>query len=85
MLYSSNINISLSTETARNRVQTLFLTREFKIFRRDYSVKVSRVLLTVSVTEEKAADNIHLAHTICKASKSVSLSLQILRIQWLHT
>ena len=58
--------------------------RDFKIFRRDYLVKISEISLTVSVTEEKTADNTHLAYIIYEASKLVSLNLQIIRIQWLH-
>ena len=54
--------------------------RDFKIFRRDYLMKILEVPLTVSVTEGKAADNTYLVHAICEASKSISLNLQIMRI-----
>ena len=54
--------------------------RDFKIFRKDYLVKILEILLTVSVTEEKTADNIYLTYIICEASKSVSSDLQITRI-----
>ena len=71
-------------EAIRNRAQALFLIRDFKIFKRDYLVEVSEIPLTVSVTERKTADNTCLVQAICKAFKSVSLDLQIIRIQWLH-
>ena len=75
MLHSGNINVSLSTETVRNRAQALSSIRDFKIFKRDYLMKVSGVSLTVSVTEKKAADNTYFTQIICEAFKSVSLDL----------
>ena len=47
-------------------------------------MEIPGVPLTVAVTGGKAADNTHLAHAICEASKSVSPGLQITRIRWLH-
>ena len=81
MLHSSDINVFLLMKITRNRAQALSLIRDFKIFKRDYLVKISEVSLTVSVAERKAADNTHLAQIICKAFKSVSSGLQITRIQ----
>ena len=67
-------------KAVRNRAQALFLIRDFKIFKRDYLVKVLEVSLTVSVAERKTADNTYFVQTICEAFKSVSLNLQIIRI-----
>ena len=67
-------------KTTRNRAQALSSIRDFKIFKRDYLVKISEVSLIMSVAEKKAADNTHFIQTICKAFKSVSSGLQIIRI-----
>ena len=55
--------------------------KDFKIFRRDYLIEISEIFLTVSVAEKKTADNTYLIYIICKTSKLISLSLQIIRIQ----
>ena len=68
-------------EAVRDRVQALSSIRDFKIFKRDYLVKISEVPLTVSVTEKKTADNTYFVQVIYKTFKSVSLNLQIIRIQ----
>ena len=44
-------------KAVRNRAHALSLIRDFKIFKRDYLVKISEVSLTVSVAEKKTADN----------------------------
>ena len=45
------------------------------IFRKDYLIEILEILLTISVIEEKTADNIYFIYTICKASKLISLNL----------
>ena len=49
--------------------------RDFKIFRRDYLMKISEILLTVSMTEKNTADNTYLIYIIYEASKLISLDL----------
>jgi hypothetical protein len=68
VLYSGDINVALPDEATKDRAQGLPLIEGLKIFKRDYLVEISEVLLSVRVVYEKGADNSRLAAGIYKAS-----------------
>jgi hypothetical protein len=47
VLYNRDIDITVSDKTAKNRVYRLLLINELKIFKKNYLVKMSDILLSV--------------------------------------
>jgi hypothetical protein len=85
VLHSDDIDIIMPDKASKDRAYGLPLTEEFKIYKKDYLIKVSNIPLSVRVACEKKADNTHLTTAICEASRTVSPGLQIIRIRWLHS
>jgi hypothetical protein len=75
VLYNGDIDVIISDEAFKNRAHGLLLTEELKIYKKDYLIEVSSILLSVYVACEKGADNTHLIKTICEASRIVSPNL----------
>jgi hypothetical protein len=84
VLYNSDINVIMPDEASKNKTHGLLLIKELKIYKKDYLIKVLGVSLSVHVACEKGADNAHLVTAIYEVSRTVSPSLQIIRIRWLH-
>jgi hypothetical protein len=84
VLYSSDIDVIILDKVFKNRIYGLLLTEALKIYKKDYLVEVSSILLSVRVVCKKKLDNMYLAIEIYKALRIVSSSLQITRIRWLH-
>jgi hypothetical protein len=58
VLHNGDINISVLDKTVKNRVYRLLLMNKLKIFKKNYLVKMSEVLLSVQVVEEKRTNNL---------------------------
>ena len=84
VLHSSDIDVTVPSEAARDKAQAIQPTPALKVFRNDYMVEVPGVPLTMRVAGEKSTDNALLAANIYEASKTLSSGLQITRIRWLH-
>ena len=72
MLHSSDIDMTILDEAAKDRAQVLSSIEELKIFKKDYLVEVIAVLLSTQVVYEKGIDNAHLVRAIYDTSKSIS-------------
>jgi hypothetical protein len=85
VLHSGDIDIIISDKAFKDRAYGLPSTKELKIYKKNYFIKVPDVPLSVRVACEKGADNTHLTTAICEASRTVSSGLQIIRIRWLYS
>jgi hypothetical protein len=52
----------------KDRTYGLLLTEALKIYKKDYLIEISSILLSVRVICEKRANNTYLITEICKAS-----------------
>jgi hypothetical protein len=75
VLYSGDINIIISDEAFKNKAHGLLLTEKFKIYKKDYLIKIPGILLSVYVVYEKRADNTYLVTTIYEVLRIVSFNL----------
>jgi hypothetical protein len=75
VLYSGDIDIIISNKAFKNRARGLLLTKKLKIFKKDYLIKISNILLSVRVACEKEANNTHLITIICEISRIIFLGL----------
>jgi hypothetical protein len=75
VLYSGDINIIISDKAFKDRAHELPLTEKFKIYKKDYLIKIFNILLSVRVACEKRVDNIYLITAICEASRIVFFGL----------
>jgi len=75
VLYSGDIDIIILNKAFKDRARGLLLTKKLKIFKKDYLIEISNILLSVRVACEKEADNTHLATAIYEASRIVSPDL----------
>jgi hypothetical protein len=75
VLYSGDIDIIILDEASKNRAHGLPLTKEFKIYKKDYLIEVFSILLSVRVACEKEVDNTNLVTAIYEASRIVSHGL----------
>ena len=81
MLYNGDIDVIMPDEAFKDRAQGLPLTKVFKIYKKDYLVKILNIPLSVRVACEKEANNTLLTTTIYEALRLVSSGLQITRIR----
>jgi hypothetical protein len=65
----------VSDEAFKDKAQRLLLTEIFKIYKKDYLVKILNIPLSVRVVYEKKANNTPLTTTIYEALRLVSFSL----------
>ena len=84
ILRSGDIDVTVPDEATKDKVYTLPTTEGLKIYRKDYTIEVPGVPVSLAVAEGSQADNIALATRIIDASKSIAPGLQITRIRWLH-
>ena len=75
MLYSGDIDIIISNKASKNKARGLLLTKEFKIFKKDYFIEIFNILFSVRVIYEKEANNTYLITAIYEASRIVSSDL----------
>jgi hypothetical protein len=75
VLYSGDIDVIILNKVFKDRAHGLLLTEKLKIFKKDYFIKISSVLLSVYVACEKEADNTYLITIIYEASRTVSPGL----------
>jgi hypothetical protein len=75
VLYSGDIDIIILNKASKDRTHGLSLLKEFKIYKKDYFIKIPSILLNVYVACEKEADNTYLITAICEVSRTVSPSL----------
>jgi hypothetical protein len=85
VLHSGDIDVIISDKAFKDRAHRLPSTKELKIYKKDYLIEIPSIPLSVRVACEKGADNTHLVTAICEASRTVSPSLQIIRIRWLYS
>jgi hypothetical protein len=83
-LQSGDIDVTVPTEAAKERAQSLTPSDEIKVHKRDYLIELPGVPLATRVACGKQADNGSLAISICEASKQLSPGLRITRIFWLY-
>jgi hypothetical protein len=84
ILRSGDIDVTVPDEATKDKVYTLPATEGLKIYRKDYTIEVPGVPVSLVVAEGSQADNTALAARIIDASKSIAPGLQITRIRWLH-
>jgi hypothetical protein len=70
VLYSGDIDIIISDKAFKNKARGLLLTKELKIFKKNYLIEIPGIPLSVRVVCEKEADNTHLAKVICEKKTS---------------
>jgi hypothetical protein len=75
VLYSGDIDVIILNKAFKNRTHGLLLTEELKIYKKEYLIKVSGILLSVYVVYKKEADNTRLITVIYEASRIISFSL----------
>jgi hypothetical protein len=75
VLHSGDIDVIIPDEVFKNKARGLLLTEKLKIFKKNYLIEVSNILLSVRVACEKEADNTHLVTAIYEASRTVSPDL----------
>jgi hypothetical protein len=75
VLHSDDIDVIILNKASKDKAYGLPLTKEFKIYKKDYLIKIPDISLSVRVVCEKKADNTYLATAICEASRTVSFSL----------
>src|SRR5450755_3594086 len=75
LLYSGDIDIIILDKAFKNRTYGLLLTEKLKIYKKDYLIEVSSILLSVYIAREKEADNTPLVTTIYEVLRIVSFSL----------
>jgi hypothetical protein len=59
----------------KNKTYGLLLTKELKIYKKDYLIKVPSIPLSVYIIYEKGADNTYLITVIYEVSRIISLNL----------
>jgi hypothetical protein len=75
ILYSGDIDIIILNKAFKNKAYGLLLIKELKIYKKDYLIEISSILLSVYVVYKKGADNTYLITVICEASRIVSSNL----------
>jgi hypothetical protein len=75
VFYSGDIDIIILNKVFKDKAYGLLLTKEFKIYKKDYFIKILNILLSIRVACEKRADNTYLITVIYEASRIVSLNL----------
>jgi hypothetical protein len=75
VLYSGDIDVTVSDEAFKDKAQRLLLTEILKIYKKDYLVKILNIPLSVRVACEKEANNTPLITAIYEALWSVSSGL----------
>ena len=83
-LQSGDIDVTVPTEAAKERAQSLSPSGDLKVHKHDYLIELPGVPLTTRVVHGRQADNGGLATSICEASKQLSPGLRITRIFWLY-
>jgi hypothetical protein len=75
VLYSGDIDVTVPDEAFKDKAQRLLLTEIFKIYKKDYLVKILNIPLSVRVVCEKEANNTLLTTAIYEALRLVSSGL----------
>jgi hypothetical protein len=75
VFYSGDIDVIILDKAFKNKAHRLLLTKKFKIYKKDYFIKVSNILLSVYVVYEKEANNTYLIIIICETSRIVFYNL----------
>jgi hypothetical protein len=75
VFYSGDIDIIILNKASKNKTHGLLLTEELKIYKKNYLIKISSILLSMYVVYEKEANNTYLIIAIYEASRIVSPSL----------
>ena len=84
-LQSGDIDVTVPSEAAKERAQSLPPSGDLKVHKRDYLIELPGVPLSTRVVCGKQADNGRLAAGICEASKQLSPGIRITRIFWLYS
>jgi hypothetical protein len=66
VFYSNNINIIILDEAFKDKAHELSLTKTFKIFKKNYFIKILNIPFNLRVVYEKSANNTHLIIIIYK-------------------
>jgi hypothetical protein len=75
VLYSGDINVTMPDEAFKDKAQELLLTKIFKIYKKNYFVKILNIPLSVRVIYENKANNTLLITAIYEVLRSVSSGL----------
>jgi predicted nucleotidyltransferase len=75
VLYNSDIDIIILNKAFKNKAYELSLTKELKIYKKNYLIEILSILFSVHVVYEKRANNTYLVTAICEALRIVFFSL----------
>jgi hypothetical protein len=75
VLYNGDIDVIILDKAFKNRTYGLLLTKEFKIYKKNYLIKISSILFNVHVVYKKEANNTRLITVIYEISRIVFSNL----------